>query len=247
MLKSDSVARQEVDEKTGDFTAKRALADAAKANVERIQAMKGYSRIVAPFDGVVTARNTDIGALINPGSAGVGQALFVVSDVRKLRVYVDVPQSDVPSIPLGASATLDVPEYPGRSFAARVEASAHAITAGSGTTLVQLGVDNRDGKLLPGSFANVHFHLAADTAALSVPASALVFDASGIRLATVGAGDKVAFRQVTIARDYGKSVEIGSGLRAGDKVIDSPPDGLADGDHVQIATSSDSARPHAKA
>jgi len=247
MLSSDSVAKQEVDEKTGDFTAKQALAHAAQANVDRIEATKGYTRIVAPFDGVVTARNTDIGALINPGSTS-GQALFVVSDVRKLRVYVQVPQSYVPSIPAGATATLTVPEYPGRMFTAKVDASAQAVNAGSGSTLIQLSVDNADGKLMPGSFTNVYLDLGADkTASLRVPASALIFNASGLRLATVNAENRVAFKAVTIQRDYGKSVEIGSGLTAEDRVIDSPPDGLADGDKVQIAASQDSAKPHAKA
>jgi RND family efflux transporter MFP subunit len=236
MLQSDSVSRQEVDEKTGDFTAKQALANAARANVERITAMKNYTRIVAPFDGVVTARNTDIGALINAGSGGNGAALFEVSDVHKLRVYVQVPQSYVPSIPAGAVATLRVPEYPGRAFSAKVESSAQAVTAASGSTLVQLAVDNADGKLMPGSFANVRFDIAADKAALRVPASALVFDDNGMRLATIGTDGRVKFKTITILHDYGKSVEIASGIAAGDRVIDSPPDGLADGDHVQIAS-----------
>jgi RND family efflux transporter MFP subunit len=235
MLQSDSVSKQEVDEKTGDFTAKQALANAARANVERINAMKNYTRIVAPFDGVVTARSTDIGALINAGSGGNGEALFVVSDVRKLRVYVQVPQSYVPSIPTGATATLSVPEYPGRTFSAKVESSAQAVSAASGSTLVQLAVDNADGKLMPGSFASVRFDIAADKAALRVPASALVFDDNGTRLATIGADDRVKFKAITILHDYGKNVEIASGIVAGDRVIDSPPDGLADGDHVQIA------------
>jgi RND family efflux transporter, MFP subunit len=246
MLSSDSVARQEVDEKTGDFTAKQALAHAAQANVDRIEAMKGYTRIVAPFDGVVTARNTDIGALINPGSSS-GQALFVVSDVRKLRVYVQVPQSYAPSIRAGGTAMLTVPEYPGRTFTARVEASAQAVNAGSGSTLIQLSVDNADGKLMPGSFTEVRLNQVASESALRVPASALIFNARGLRLATVDAGDRVTFKTVTILHDYGKSVEIGAGLDAGDRVIDSPPDGLADGDRVQIATSEATAKPHAKA
>jgi RND family efflux transporter MFP subunit len=237
MLQSDSVSRQEVDEKTGDFTAKQALANAARANVERINAMKNYTRIVAPFDGVVTARNTDIGALINAGSGGNGEALFVVSDVRKLRVYVQVPQSYVPSIAAGAVATLRVPEYPGRTFSAKVESSAQAVNAASGSTLVQLAVDNADGKLMPGSFANVRFDVVADRSALRVPASALVFDDNGTRLATVGADGRVTFKTITILHDYGKSVEVASGIGAGDRVIDSPPDGLVDGDHVQIAAS----------
>ncbi|MBB6241124.1 efflux RND transporter periplasmic adaptor subunit [Rhodanobacter sp. MP1X3] len=247
MLSSDSVAKQEVDEKTGDFTAKRALANAAKANVDRIEATKAYARIVAPFDGVVTARNTDVGALINAGSTGGGQPLFVVSDVSKLRVYVQVPQTFVPSIPAGATAQLTVPEYPGRTFEARVDASSQAVNASSGSTLIQLSVDNADGKLMPGSFTNVRFKLDANAAGLRVPASALIFNASGLHLATVGSDNKVAFKTVTILHDYGKTVEIGSGLAADDRVIDSPPDGLVNGDQVKISEPQAKGKPDDKA
>ena len=238
MLGSDSVSRQEVDEKTGDFTAKQAIAKAAKANVDRIEALKGFTRIVAPFDGMVTARETDVGALINAGS-GSGPELFVVSDVRKLRVYVRVPQNYAPSIKPGAIATLSLPEYPGRTFQARVEASAGAVAAESGTTLIQLAVDNADGKLMPGSFASVRLERPGDSTALRVPASALIFDDKGTRVATLGADHKIAFKQVTILRDYGKTVEIGSGLGADDQVIESPPDGLVDGDSVRTASKDD--------
>jgi RND family efflux transporter MFP subunit len=247
MLSSDSVAKQEVDEKTGDFTAKRALANAAKANVDRIEATKAYARIVAPFDGVVTARNTDVGALINAGSTGGGQPLFVVSDVSKLRVYVQVPQTFVPSIPAGATAQLTVPEYPGRTFEARVDASSQAVNASSGSTLIQLSVDNADGKLMPGSFTNVRFKLDANAAGLRVPASALIFNASGLHLATVGSDNKVTFKTVTILHDYGKTVEIGSGLAADDRVIDSPPDGLVNGDQVKISEPQAKGKPDDKA
>ncbi|MFA6229906.1 MAG: efflux RND transporter periplasmic adaptor subunit [Rhodanobacter sp.] len=246
MLASDAVSRQEVDEKVGDFAAKRALADAARANVDRIDAMKQYTRIVAPFDGVVTARHTDIGALINAGNSG-GQPLFEVSDVRRLRIYVQVPQSDMPLIAAGSTATFDVPGYPGRRFSATIEASSGAVSAASGSTLVQLSADNDDGKLMPGSYASVHFHLAANRSALQIPVSALVFDQSGLRVATLVAGDRVAFRTVTIVRDYGKSVEIGSGLAADTRVIDSPPDGLVDGDRVQVSVPATVAGSHAKA
>lgn len=251
MLGSDSVSRQDVDQRTGDYDAKRALANAAQANVDRIEATKGYARIVAPFDGVVTARNTDVGALINPGSSS-GQALFVVSDVSKLRVYVQVPQNFAPTVTHGANATLTVPEYPGRSFAARFDASAQAVNASSGSTLVQLAVDNADGKLMPGSFASVRFSFGGDQKSLRIPASALVFDANGLHVATVGTDDRVALKKVTILRDYGQTVEIGSGLNAQDKVIDSPPDGLNEGDAVKIADSQSASQPkaaqtHAKA
>lgn len=235
LLGTDSVAQQEVDERTGDYTAKRAVVAAAQANVDRLSATKGFERIVAPFDGVVTARETDVGALINAGSGGVGQELFAVSDVRKLRVYVQVPQSYAPVVRAGSTASLTVPEYPGQHFTARVMASADSVNANSGTTLVQLLVDNADGKLLPGGFASLQFKLPVELDAVRVPASALVFDSRGLSVATLGQGDRVVFKRVTINRDFGDAVEIGSGLTASDRVIDTPPDGLVDGDSVRVA------------
>ena len=236
LLGTDSVAQQEVDERTGDYTAKKAAVAAAQANVDRLLATKGFERILAPFDGVVTARDTDVGALINAGSGGVGQELFTVSDVKQLRVYVQVPQSYAPDVRSGTTATLSVPEYPGQHFAARVIASADSVNASSGTTLVQLLVDNADGKLLPGGFASLQFKLPVQANAVRVPASALVFDARGLTVATLGANSQVVFKKVTISRDFGDSVEIGSGLVATDRVIDTPPDGLVDGDRVQVAS-----------
>ncbi|MFM0199260.1 efflux RND transporter periplasmic adaptor subunit [Paraburkholderia fungorum] len=241
LLGTDSVAQQEVDERTGDYTAKKAAVAAAQANVDRLLATKGFERIVAPFDGVVTARDTDVGALINAGSGGVGQELFVVSDVKRLRVYVQVPQSYAPDVRSGTTATLSVPEYPGQHFTARVVAAADSVNAASGTTLVQLLVDNTDGKLLPGGFASLQFKLPVQQNAVRVPASALIFDAHGLRVATLGANGLVAFKTVTINRDFGDSVEIGSGLAATDRVIDTPPDGLVAGDRVQVASGASAA------
>jgi len=242
LLGTDSVAQQEVDERTGDYTAKRATVAAAQANVDRLVATKGFERIVAPFDGVVTARDTDVGALINAGSGGVGQELFAVSDVKKLRVYVQVPQSYSPVVHAGSTATLTVPEYPGQKFSARVVASADSVNANSGTTLVQLLVDNSDGKLLPGGFASLQFKLPVEASAVRVPASALVFDNRGLQVATLGPDGHVLFKRVTINRDFGDAVEIGSGLTPADRVIDTPPDGLVDGDAVRVA---DAAKPKA--
>jgi RND family efflux transporter MFP subunit len=246
MLGSDSVAQQDVDQRTSDYTAKVALMSAAQANVDRLVAAKAFARIVAPFDGVVTARDTDVGALINSGG-GTGPELFVVSDIHQLRVYVQVPQSYAPSVRPGSSAVLVVPEYPGREFHAKVIAASNAVNANSGTTLVQLLVDNGDSALMPGAFAHVRFSLPVDGTALRVPASTLIFDNAGLRVATVGAGDKVAFKKVSILYDYGKSVEIGTGLDAGDRVIDSPPDGIKNGDAVKIATDDATGKPHEKA
>ncbi|HVE09341.1 MAG TPA: efflux RND transporter periplasmic adaptor subunit [Paraburkholderia sp.] len=238
MLGTDAVAQQDVDTRNGDFAAKKALVDASKANLDRLIATKGFARIVAPFDGVITARDTDIGALINAGSGGVGQELFQVSDVHQLRVYVQMPQNYAPIVHTGTTAALTVPAYPDQQFTAHVVASADSVNAQSGSTLVQLLVDNSDGKLLPGGFASVQFKLPVAPNALRVPASALVFDSHGLRIATVGEGGHVAFKRVTIARDLGDSVEIGSGLAPTDRVIDAPPDGLAEGDAVEIATGS---------
>ena len=246
MVASDSVSQQDTDQRTSDYAAKLALMNAAKANVDRLVATKAFATIVAPFDGVVTARDTDVGALINAGG-GVGPELFVVSDIHQLRVYVEVPQNDGPSVRPGSAAVLVVPEYPGREFHAKVVAASSAVNATSGTTQVQLLVDNPDGVLMPGSFAHVHFNLPVNTAALRVPASALIFDNAGLRVATIASGNKVAFKNVSILYDFGKTVELGSGLSAGDRVIDSPPDGIKDGDAVKIAPADTTAKPHEKA
>jgi RND family efflux transporter MFP subunit len=236
MLGSDSVSRQEAEEKAGDFTAKQAMVNAAQANVDRVQALKGYTRIVAPFDGIVTARNTDVGALINAGS-GTGPELFVISDTRKLRVYVSVPQSFASIVKVGVKAKLTVPEQPGKAYAAAVESSSRAVAVASGTMLIQLAVDNAAGELLPGGFANVSLELPRSAGGLSIPPSALIFGKSGLRVATVGADGKVALKTVTIARDLGRVIELGSGITASDRVIESPPDGISNGDLVRIAKS----------
>lgn len=245
MRDSDSVSKQEVDEKTGDFDAKHALATAAEANLERIQALKGFAKLTAPFDGTVTARETDVGALINAG--GGGQELFVVSDTRKLRMYVNVPQNYAPAIKPGSTVKLSVPEYPGQDFTGKVESTSSSINASTGTTLVQVAVDNEDGKLLPGAYASVTFDLPGNTALFSVPSSALVFDDKGLRIATLDAQNKVKFKTVTIARDLGPTVQVGSGLAAGDRVIESPTDGMADGDTVRINAPKKAEGDHAKA
>ena len=162
--------------------------------------------------------------------------MFVVSDTSKLRVYVNVPQNYVPSIRIGTKAQISVPEYPGRTFPATVEASAQSVDVASGTTRMQLVVDNSSGELMPGGFANVSFDLPHPRdRRCNVPASALIFNQSGLRVATVGDDNRVVLKKVTIARDLGNEVEIGSGLTADDRVIANPPDGIADGDQVRIA------------
>jgi RND family efflux transporter MFP subunit len=234
LIPSGAISRQDLDQRTADAGNKQGLAKSQQANLDRLRVLEKYKRIEAPFDGLVTARATDVGALINAGSGG-GPALFVVSDVSKLRAYVNVPQNYVPSIKVGTKAKLSVPEYPGRMFLATVEASAQAVDVASGTTRMLLIVDNSSGELMTGAFANVRLDLAGPNTAVNIPASALIFDQGGLRVATVGADGRVALKTVTISRDLGKDIEIATGLDATDRVIATPPDGIAPGDQVRIA------------
>ncbi len=233
LLTQNFASQQDVDERTADLNSKNAMVKSGQANVDRLEALASYKRLTAPFDGIVTARDTDVGALINAGSGG--PPMFVISNTLKLRVYVNVPQTYGPAIKIGTKASISVPEYPDRTFAAVVESSSQSIDVGSGTTRMQLGVENERGELLPGSYGNVRLDLSQDVQPLHIPASALIFDQSGLRVATVGANDRVIFKKVTIARDLGREIEIASGLAADDRVIVTPPDGLADNDQVRIA------------
>jgi RND family efflux transporter MFP subunit len=234
LIPSGAVSKQDLDQRAADSANKDGLVRSAQANLDRLRVLEKYKQITAPFDGLVTTRNTDVGALINAGSSS-GAPLFVVSDTRKLRVYVNVPQSYVPNIRVGTKANLSVPEYPGRTFSATVEASAQSVDVASGTTRMLLVVDNASGELMTGAFTNVSFVLPHPAVAINVPASALIFDQSGLQVATVGSDNRVMLKKITIARDLGKQVEIGSGLSADDNVIESPPDGVASGDPVRIA------------
>jgi len=232
---ANTVSRQTVDEKTADLTVKQALTKAAQAAVDRLEVLYSFKRLTAPFDGIVTARNTDIGALINADSSA-GLALFVISDITRLRVTVSVPQNYVPAVRINTKVQITVPEYPGKVYSGVVDASSRAVDAQSGTTRMQIVVDNSSGELMPGAFANTRIELPANQQALSIPAGALIFDQKGLRVATVDVNGKVALKPITIARDLGQVVEIASGLAAGDRVIESPPDGLADGDPVRVVT-----------
>jgi RND family efflux transporter MFP subunit len=230
---TDAVAQQDVDQRTFTLNANNAQVKAAQANVDRLVAEQGFKHLIAPFDGVVTARETDIGALINVGAAG-GAELFVVSDTRKLRVYVNVPQTYVPSVPPGTQATIRVPEHPDKTYSGTVEASAQAVTASSGTTLMQLIVDNSAGEMMPGDYASIHLQIAATARVLRLPASALIFDAKGLSIATVDADNRVLIKPVSLERDLGPVVEIASGLAPNDRVIENPPDGIGTGASVRL-------------
>jgi RND family efflux transporter MFP subunit len=234
LVAQNAVSRQEAEEKLNDFASKQANVQALQASVEREQALKRYTTLIAPFDGVVTARNIDVGALVSVGGSA-GSELFVVSDIRRLRVYVQVPQSQVALIKPGSKAELTVPERPNSTYSATVQSTSQAIAAGSGTMLVQLAVDNSAGELLPGAFANVRFDLPADAATVSVPPGAIMLGKDGVRVATLDASNKVRIKKVSIARDLGSVVQLAGGVDRTDRIIDSPPDGLADGDTVRVA------------
>jgi RND family efflux transporter MFP subunit len=237
LITTFAISQQDLEQRAADASNKQGLVRAAQANLDRLRVLEQYKRVVAPFDGLVTARATDIGALINAGAGG-GPALFVVSDISKLRVYVNVPQNYVPSIPVGTKAQIAVPEYPGRTFPATVEASARSVDAASNTVRMQLVVDNSRSELMTGDFTNVTFELPHPEVAMNVPASALIFNESGLHVATVSSDNRIVLREVTISRDLGNEVEIGSGIAADDRVVINPPDGLASGDKVRVAGAS---------
>ena len=231
---TDAVAKQDVDQRTFTFNASVSQVKAAQANVDRLVAEAGFKRLIAPFDGVVTARNTDIGALINVGGAG-GSELFVVSDTRRLRVYINVPQNDVPSVPPGTTATILAPEHPDRTYTGTVESSSQSVDPSTGTTLMQLIVDNSAGEMMPGDSVTIHLQIGHATPVLSVPSSALIFDAKGLSVATMGSDNRVSLKPVSIERDLGSVVELASGLTAEDRVIQNPPDGIVTGAEVRTA------------
>ncbi|MBO9378235.1 efflux RND transporter periplasmic adaptor subunit [Sphingomonas histidinilytica] len=241
MLAQDAVSRQEADEKAGDLAARTALSNAALANVKRLQALQGFTRLTAPFDGVVTSRSAQIGALVVAGNAAA-QPLFTVSDTHRMRVYVRVPQGYSASIRPGMEATLSLPEYPGRAFAARLTRSAGAVDAQSGAVLVELQADNRDGALKPGAFAQVSFRVGAGQGnGVSLPGSTILYGKDGPTVAVVGRDGHVTVKPVAIARDEGATVLLSGGVVPGERVIDTPPDAIRSGDRVRVQTTADAA------
>jgi RND family efflux transporter MFP subunit len=232
MLTAKTVSAQEAQEKTSDFDLKKAATETAVANVERLQQMVGFATIVAPFPGTVTARNLDVGQLVNAGS---GQELFRVARTDKLRLFVRVPQSYSRAVAEGQGAELTVPEIRGRVFRAKVVRTAGAMDAASRTLLTELEVDNAKGELLAGSYAEVRLTESHPEAALTVPSNCLLFRAEGPQLGVVDASNHVELRTVTLGRDFGQLLEILKGITASDRVIVNPPDALVNGIQVRLA------------
>jgi RND family efflux transporter MFP subunit len=228
------VSQQAMDEKAADAAAKKTIADSAQANVRRLEALESFKTVVAPFDGVVTQRNTDIGALINAGSTA-GQELFEVSDLHRVRIYVQVPQAFSAVIHPDLRATFTMPQYPGQKFDATLVTSSNAMSATSRSMLVELQADNSDGKLLGGTYSEVQLQIPGDPNMVRLPATALMPVNRGVQVAVLGDDSKVVLKSIQLGRDFGDSVEVTAGLAPQDRVIDSPPETLQSGAMVQLA------------
>jgi RND family efflux transporter MFP subunit len=235
LLPTESVSAQDDDQASSDAAAKAALVASNEANVDRLEQLVGFERVVAPYDGIVTARETDVGDLINAGS-GNGPELFRVADLRKLRIYVQVPQSYAPRIRSGVDVDLRFPEYPGRTFDAKLVRTANAIEPRARTLLVELEADNAKGELLPGGYTDVHFKLPGLDRGVRIAANALLFRAEGPRIATVEPNGRVSLHEITLGRDFGTVIEVATGLKAGDAVILNPPASLETGVSVRVQT-----------
>ena len=235
LLSKNAVSQQETDEKTGDYVERSADVQAAKADVDRYQALEAFKRVTSPFDGIVTARNAHVGALVAAGAPS-DPGLFTVADVHRLRIYAHVPQAYSAELTPGMEATVTVPEYAGREFKARLASTSGAVGAQSGALLAELQIDNADQALKPGDYAQVNFKIApVGGATLHVPASALMFRQSGMAVGVVDAQGRAHLRPIRIRRDLGTSVEVATGLTASDRVIANPPDSLEDGERVRVA------------
>ncbi len=234
LLKSDSVARQDVEDRVGDLHAKKAMVDSAAYNVKRLEEMQHFQKVYAPFDGVITARNIDIGALINAGSNASGKELFDIAATSKLRVYVNVPQAYSRDMKPGAHADLTQAEYPGRKFAGTIVRSSDSIDPSSRTLLTEVDVDNPSGELLPGAFLSVHLKLSSKVGTVVVPVNTLIFRSQGMQVAVVR-DSKAELVPIVIGRDYGTEVEVVSGLTPRDQIIENPSDSLTAGTEVRLA------------
>src|SRR3981189_395991 len=232
LLQKQIVAQQLADQTTADAKAKEAVVDANEANVRQLEAMQSFKTLAAPFDGVVTARNVEIGQLINSG--GSGQPLFEVSDLHRVRIYVQVPQSFTAGLTPGIKATFEMPQYPGVQFDATLSHVSKSINANSHRLKVELQADNAAGKFFGGSYCNVHFELPVDPNLVKIPSTALVTGNQGTQVAILDSNDKVVLKNVQLGRDFGDSVEILAGLSPSDRIINNPPETLAAGDAARV-------------
>lgn len=235
---TDSVSKQDVDNAHGDYEAKKATVASAQYNMRRLEELQSFQKIYAPFDGVITARNTDIGHLINSGAGAPQTELFHIASIRTLRVYVSVPQQDSVTAKPGLTADLTLPQFPGRHFAGKLVRTANAIDLATRTLLVEVDVDNATGELLPGAYTEVHLKAPSGVPSYILPVTALIFRSQGLQVALVENGDTARLVNVSLGRDYGNQVEVISGLPENAEVITNPPDSLISGEKVRVALSS---------
>lgn len=231
LMATQAVSRQEADEKAGDYAARHQLSASARANLQRLRDLHDFQRVVAPFDGTITARNTDVGHLITSTAP-----LFHLADARRLRIYVQVPQAFAGSMQAGVRGDMQFTDKPGRSWPAIVVRTADAFDPATRTLQTELQVDNADGQLLPGAYAEVHFKLTGANGTARIPASALIFRGSGLFAATVGAGNRVKLKPIQPGRDFGTEIEVLGGVNPGERIIVNPPDSLVDNQLVRIAS-----------
>ena len=236
LLATESVSKQDADDKAGDAAAKKAAADSAAANVARLRDLASFKRVVAPFDGVITARNTDIGALINAGQS-TGAEMFRIADMHKLRIFVQVPEAYAAATLPGLEADLRFAEQPGRTFTARTVRTSNALDPTLRTLQVELELDNAKRDVFPGAYAEVHFKLPASAQSLRLPANTVLFRAAGLQVATIDGQKRVKLKSIVQGRDFGSTIEILSGVEADEVVILNPPDSLTDGVLVRISPS----------
>src|SRR5277367_1431058 len=246
LLKTDSVSQQEVDNFTSDFAAKTATENSAQANVRRLEDLESFKHVYAPFAGVITKRNVDIGNLINAGNTGVNQELFTLAQTDPIRVYVSVPEMYSPSVRSGLGAFLELTQYPGQRFDGKVVRTAEAIDPNSRTLLTEVDVPNKNLQLFPGGYAQVHLQVKVAASRVQVPVNALLFRAEGLRAVVIDANHKTHLRQLTIGRDYGTSLEVLQGLEATDWIVVNPADSLDDGQEVHVKPITPPAAPGAQ-
>ncbi len=244
LVATQSVSQQDADQRAGDAAAKAAALQSAAANLARLNELEAFKRVLAPFDGVVTQRNTDIGALINAGAGtSPGSSLFRVADTHRLRIYVYVPQPYSASIHPDVTAGLEFADHPGQRYTATVASTARALDAVSRTLQVELQIDNARGELLPGSYAQVYFELPGAIDTLRIPVNAVIFRTQNLQVATVGSDARVHLQSITAGRDFGTEIEVLGGLTEAEAVVVNPPDSLADGQQVRVVQPDSSAPP----
>jgi RND family efflux transporter MFP subunit len=245
LRKTDSVSAQEADQQSSGYQQSKANLVAADANVRRLEQLESFKNVYAPFSGVLTRRNVDPGALINAGAGG--RELFDMAQVDVLRVFTSVPQAYAPYMKAGVKATITLQELPGQRFAGIIARTAEAIDPATRTLLTEVDVPNKDGRLLPGSFGQVHFAVGANVQKLTVPVNAMLFRSEGARVAVIGPNNKVELRPLNIGRDYGATLEVLGGLAPTDQIVINPPDSLEDGQPVHVAEPSPGQQPQASA